>query len=112
MPINSRQKGKRGELEARDEVRRLWGCLGCIRSAQAGGAFAADLLHGPPLTHLEVKLHKKIAALKHLRQAERDKSEEEIPIVLMRESGDKRWVVMLYMEDAERFVESLNDCIR
>ena len=45
MAINSRAKGKRGELQARDAVREHWAAPGCIRAAQGAGAFAADLLH-------------------------------------------------------------------
>ena len=58
--VNSRQKGKRGELEARDAVREHWSSPQCIRAAQANGAFSADLLHALPDTHVEVKRRKRI----------------------------------------------------
>lgn len=110
--VNSYQKGARGEREARDQVREHWDCPDCIRSAQAAGAFTADLLYGPHNFHLEVKRPKALAALRYMEQADRDKRDEEISVVLTRENKGTRWVVMFYMDDTEAFLESLNDCRR
>lgn len=112
MGVNSHAKGARGEREARDQVRLHWNCPDCIRAAQACGAYGADLLEGPPKMHLEVKLHKRIVALDHLAQADRDRRADEIPVVLMRETSgkEKRWAVMLFIDDTDKFMESLNDC--
>lgn len=104
--VNSRTKGKRGELEARDMVRRLWYSPKCERSAQVSGKFSADLLYGPPGLHLEVKRHKRIAALHFMDQAIDDAGEGETPVVLMREDRSG-WVCMFRIEDTDDFCLSL-----
>lgn len=104
--VRSRDKGKRGERAARDEVRRWWHAPRCIRSAQAGGAFTADLLHALDGAHVEVKSHKRIAAFRFIDQAQRDKYEsDEFPIVLMKEDGGA-WAVLFQIEDTEAFVQA------
>ena len=105
--MNSRQKGKVAERQARDAVRSLWNCPDCYRSAQACGSYSAELLGGPEGLHLEVKHYSGIAALKFLRQAETDAGPEETPVVLMRENGETEWTVMVRMKDAERFARAL-----
>ena len=106
MAKKSIDKGKRGELEARDEVRRHWHSPNCIRSAQAGGSYAADLLEGPPGLHLEVKRYKSIAAFRFLDQATKDVSSGDVPVVLLKEDGGK-WAVLFYIEDTRAFRHAL-----
>ena len=103
--VNSRAKGKRGELEARDQVREHWTSPKCIRAAQANGAFSADLLNALPDTHVEVKRRKRVAATDYLIQALTDKEDHEIPVVLMREDNRPEWVVMFYLRDTDDFVQ-------
>jgi len=105
--MNSRRKGKRGELEARDLVREHWHSPKCIRSAQVSGKYAADLLEGPPGLHLEVKLVSKIGAMKYYRQAEDDAKSNEVPVVLMREN-DGPWMVMFTAESLGLVVDAWN----
>jgi hypothetical protein len=107
--VNSREKGKVAERQARDAVRTLWNSPDCYRSAQACGSFSADLLGGPPGLHLEVKHYAGIAALRFLRQAETDAAKGETPVVLMRENGETEWTVMVRMKDAEAFARKLLD---
>ena len=109
MSGRSRSKGKRGELEARDAVREHWGALECVRSAQRAGYHSSDLADALPNAHVEVKRRKRISALRFFEQAESDKREEEMPVILMREDGDPRWVVMFRIEDSERFVKALGE---
>jgi hypothetical protein len=112
--MNSRDKGKRGEREARDHVREYWHAPNCIRAAQSNGKHSADLLDAGDTLHVEVKRISSIAALKYYAQAERDRKKEEIPVVLMRQngamSGQNRqltgWVVMFAIEDTEKFVQN------
>lgn len=106
---NSRQKGARGEREARDAVKLHWGSKDCIRAAQANGSYSADLLGAPEGLHVEVKFYASIAALKFLRQAEADAREGEIPVVLMRENGDKEWTLMVRVKDSVRLAYVLSD---
>lgn len=102
--MNSKVKGKRGELQA---VKALNAILGCQsrRGQQRSGVDAADIIDGIPGTHPEVKLRKSIAALAFLRQSEADAPTGEIPYVLMRENEDTRWVVMLRLECLREFAE-------
>lgn len=103
--VNSRQKGARGERDARDAVREHWHAPDCIRAAQSCGAWAADLLHGLPGFHVEVKRYKRIAALHFYRQAVRDCAGL-TPIVLMREDGDTNWYVMFDIKHSGEFVDA------
>ena len=103
--MNSRAKGKRGELEARNVVREHWYAPGCIRSAQAGGAYAADLLNAGDGLHVEVKRRQKIAATHYMKQAESDCREGEVPVVVMREDGYPTWLVVVRIEDTEKFLK-------
>jgi len=105
----SRDKGKRAELQARDAVRKHWHCSDCVRAAQRAGAHQADLLDALPGVHVEVKHYARIGALRFLEQAERDRKKEEIPIVLMRQNGDPRWVVLFRIEDTGRFVRAFEE---
>lgn len=104
--MNSRAKGARGERDARDAVKLHWG-TDCIRAAQANGSFSGDLLGVPEGLHCEVKFYQQIAALKFLRQAERDAKAGEVPVVLMRENGDTEWVLMLRLKDSRKLAEVL-----
>lgn len=113
--MNSRDKGKRGEREARDQVRIYWAAPDCIRAAQSNGKHSADLLDAGDSLHVEVKRIASIAALKYFEQAERDRKRGEIPVVLMRQNGSiagqersmTGWVVMFAIEDTDQFVRNI-----
>ena len=103
--VNSRQKGKRGELEARDRVREFWYAPNCIRAAQACGAFSADLLNALPNAHVEVKRYKRLGLLaKAMNQAMEDAREGELPVVLCREDQGQ-WILALPLHFTEKFVD-------
>ena len=108
----SRDKGKRGEREARDLVREQWQSPNCQRSAQVSGTFCADLLGGPEGLHLEVKRYKRIVALDFLEQAKEDSDEDATPLVVMREDGGE-WALMVpfdrSVEFARRILAHLED---
>ncbi len=101
MTINSRNKGKRGELEAVHALRAaLPGCR-VIRGQQRSGTECADVI-GIDGLHIEVKRRRRIAALGFLEQARRDAQAGEVPVVLMRQDRG-RWAVMLDIEDLVAF---------
>jgi hypothetical protein len=103
----SRDKGKRGEREARDQAKEYWGAGDdCIRAAQACGAFAADVLNALPNAHLEVKRYKGIAAVTFLLQADDDRQPHEFPVVVMRPDNVPEWACMFWMKDSAKFVEA------
>lgn len=113
--MNSRTKGKRGELDARNAVRTLWKSPDCVRAAQVSGTYSQDLLNGPPELHIEVKHYHRIAALNFLRRAEADVQKQRtgaIPVVLMRENGDKEWSILLRMRDSAAFASRIHEATR
>jgi len=106
MAINSRSKGKRGELQARDAVREHWSAPDCVRSAQAAGAFAADLLHAGHDLHVEVKCVARLGTERYILQAEKDATESELPVVVMRQNRGE-WCVMFRLKDSVRFADMI-----
>ena len=89
---SSRQKGQRGEREAVKFAARFFPAakrgLGQARS----GGDVPDV-DGTPLW-IEVKRRSGIAALRFLGQA-LEATDGRLPVVLMREDDDPRWVAML-----------------
>jgi hypothetical protein len=104
MTINSRRKGKRGELEAAAAIREAFG-TNARRSAQhCGMAGQADLVDAIPGCHVEVKNVAAIAALKYHDQAARDAKPGSVPVVVMR--GKRRpWFVLLTLADFARLTK-------
>lgn len=105
MP-NNRERGKRGERDARDAIRSVWGLRGSYRAAQSAGSLSADL-GGTGDLHVEVKLRKSIAVYEFIEQAVRD-SKDKVPVVLMRRDRDE-WLVMFRMSDTLGFIRALNE---
>ncbi len=105
MTINSRQKGKRGELEFVHDIRLHWhGDERIVRAAQANGKLSADII-GVPGLHIECKRHKREAIEKDMMQAERD-TDGSIPVVLHR--GDNcEGMVTLRIADTVSFCEAV-----
>lgn len=106
MP-NNRERGKRGERDARDAIRSVWGLRGSYRAAQSAGSLSADL-GGTGDLHVEVKLRKSLAVYEFIEQAVRDAKDVKVPVVLMRRDRDE-WLVMLRMSDTLRFIKALNE---
>lgn len=106
--MNSRRKGKVGELEAARALREHLG-LPVTRAAQHSGKEQADL-RGTPGIHWEVKRRRKIGAARFMDQAMREARVVEtcdIPVVLMREDGHPFWTVMVPLTGLELFIERL-----
>lgn len=108
--MNSRQKGKRGELEAAKAFEEATG-LAVKRTAQVNGKLSADLT-GVEGLHLEVKRRHRIASLDFLLQAELDsadidQSDGGVPVVLMRQDQDRNWAVLLRLDQLPELVSVL-----
>lgn len=103
----SREKGKRGEREARDMVRSLWRSSECSRAAQVSGKLSADVVGGPPGLHIEVKRYAAIGATRWLEQATRD-GDGLLPVVLCREDHGE-WMVLLPMSRSVEFATLLHE---
>ena len=94
--MNSKQKGKRGELEVANILKNYG--YDTRRSAQYCGntGEAADVV-GVSGLHIEVKRTETFRDEASLQQAERDANKGDIPIVFYRRSREK-WKVTLRMD--------------
>lgn len=97
LPINSRTKGKLGELEVAKILREAG--IDARRGQQfSGGADSPDVVADMPGVHLEVKRVESFSLRQALAQSQRDAGEGEIPVVLQR--GNRQpWVAVMLMDD-------------
>lgn len=98
--INSKQKGKRGELEV---VHYLQDQGFEARRGQQfkGTEDSPDIIHNMGPYHLEVKRTEKLSIYKAMSQAKADKGDSEVAVVFHRRSKEK-WLVVL---EADDFIE-------
>jgi Holliday junction resolvase len=105
--MNSRTKGKRGELELAAELRRL-GFASARRGRQyAGHPDAPDIADAIPGTHIECKRVEALNIDKAITQAITDAGEH-LPLVMHRRSR-RPWLLTLRLEDIWTLREILND---
>ena len=103
---DSRRKGALGERELAAAFEAALG-IPAMRTAQhSGKGGTADVAVSAPL-HVECKRRRRIAAVDYLRQAERDATAGNCPIVAMREDGDTEWVVMVRLRNARAFADAI-----
>ena len=93
MAKNSREKGKRGELEA-CELLKAHGFEARRGQQYSGGGDSPDVVHNIPNTHIEVKRTEALLLYPALEQATRDAKDGYDPVVLHRRNG-KEWVAIL-----------------
>lgn len=98
MPINSRQKGARGEREWASFCREQ-GYTGAYRGQQYNGANGNADVEGLPGIHVEVKRTEAFRLYDALAQSKRDSRPGEVPIVAHRKNNCP-WVVIM---DAEHW---------
>jgi hypothetical protein len=107
MAINSRRKGKVGELEAASELNRLLPKSLARRAQQHSGTESASDLIAPglPGLWLEVKRVQKLNLTEVM-----DKSREQcgalVPVVLHRKN-DAEWLVTFPLEQIQQFVQQI-----
>lgn len=103
--MNSRSKGKRGELEASKEWVRVMG--GTARRGQqfAGGNSSPDVVSSHETLHLEVKRCEAGNPYRWVEQAVRDAGDK-VPVVLHRRSN-KPWLLVVRLEDAPRLAQAV-----
>ena len=102
---NSKQKGKRGELE----VAALFRAHGFeARRGQQfkGTADSPDVIHDIPNLHVEVKFKEKFSLYNAMDQASSEASYPKIPTVFYRRKH-KPWVAVLLADDFLRMLEEL-----
>ena len=90
--MNSRQKGKRGELEAA-KVLKQYG-YDARRGQQFSGANGDADVVGLPGIHLEVKRVEKLNISEAMQQSIRDAREGELPVVMHRKNRET-WLVTM-----------------
>lgn len=103
--MNNRERGKRGERDARDAIREYLSLPGCFRAAQSSGSLSADL-GGTGGLHFEVKLRKSLAVYDFIEQAIKDSKGKKVPAVVMRRDRGE-WLLMMRLSDTPSFIQSL-----
>ena len=104
--MNSRQKGKRGELELAKVLRSL-GYEEARRGQQYSGANGDADVVGVPGLHIECKRVESLNVEAALKQAESDAPGGQIPVVMHRKNGDG-WKVTLRLETFIRIYQVLH----
>lgn len=94
--MNSRSKGKRGELELAKVLRDLG--FEARRGQQFSGANGDADVVGLPGIHIECKRVEQLNVEKALQQAERDSRPGEIPVVMHR-ANNTEWKATLRLAD-------------
>lgn len=106
MPVNSRQKGKRGELEAAALLREH-GFVARRGQQFAGGPDSPDLVTDLEGFHVEVKRTQRLDLYAAVSQADEEKKEGDQPLVLHR-MNRRPWLVTMLAED---FFDLLNQYV-
>lgn len=97
MAINSKRKGKVGELEL-SKVLREYG-YDCRRTNQyCGNTGEASDVVGLPYIHIECKRVERLNLDDAIKQAERDAKSDELPAVFHRKNHHK-WLVTMTLDD-------------
>lgn len=102
MGAHSKNKGKRGELEVADLLRRF-GYKARRGQQFAGGGDSPDVVHTMQNFHIEVKRSETFNLYAALAQANADKGPKEHALIFHRKNG-KPWVVVM---DAEAFLRDV-----
>ena len=97
MPINSREKGKRGELEVANLLK-TYG-YDCRRGQQYCGSNGDADVVGLPGIHIEVKRKEKFNLYESLEQAIRDAKVKKLMPVVFHRKNNREWVVVLRLTD-------------
>lgn len=92
--MNSRNKGKRGELEVAHLLKKYG--YDARRGQQFSGANGDPDVVGLPGIHIEVKRVEKLNIDEALEQSIRDAKDEEIPVVMHRKNRTEWKVTMLF----------------
>ncbi|MCR4411305.1 MAG: hypothetical protein NUV77_02635 [Thermoguttaceae bacterium] len=105
MGMKSRRKGKRGELEAAAELRRLFGVEARRGRQYSGCDEAPDVLAAIPGVHVEVKRVEALRLYLALDQAAADAGRN-VPLLLHRANG-KPWVAIVRLDDLPQLAVQL-----
>lgn len=105
--VNSRRKGKVGELEAAAAMREHLGVEARRGQQFAGGPESPDVKHSIPGVHVEVKRVESLNLGKAMEQAKGEAGPTEVPVVLSkRNRGD--WLLTVRLEDVKDLWSALD----
>jgi hypothetical protein len=105
MGGKSRRKGKRGELEAAAEIRRLFGTEARRGRQYRGTDESPDVLTDIPGVHFEVKRVEAFRLYGAVEQAV-EEAGDQVPVVLHR-ANRRPWVAVVRLDDLPRLVVQL-----
>lgn len=101
--INSRRKGKTGELELVRKLREYgWDCH---RGQQYSGANGDADVVGIPGVHIECKRRNRLDPYEYIAQARHDARKGELPIVFMRRDRSE-WLALMDFDTAMQLIRS------
>lgn len=95
--VNSKRKGKNGELEAAAELQRLFGCQARRGQQFSGTPDSPDVVTSIPGVHFEVKRTETLKLWPALTQAENE-SGGQVPVVLHR-PNQRKWIAIVRLDD-------------
>jgi len=105
MGAKSRRKGKRGELEAAAEIRRIFRTEARRGRQFRGTDDSPDVLADIPDVHIEVKRTEAFRLFEALEQAIADAGQK-VPVVLHR-TNRRPWVAIVRLDDLPRLATQL-----
>lgn len=106
MAVNSRDKGKRGELELANELKKAG--YNARRSRQFAGINGDADVVGLPNIHIEVKRVEKLNSSTAMAQSIRDARAGELPVVMHRKNREG-WLVTMRLEDWLRLYKAFEE---
>lgn len=106
MGARSLRKGKRGELEAAAELRRLFRVEARRGRQFSGSQESPDVKTAIPRVHFEVKRVEALRLYDALAQAAADAGEGNVPVVLHR-ANERPWVAIVRLDDLPQLAVQL-----
>ena len=104
--INSRLKGKTGELELASELRKIFGA-NARRGQQFSGSYdSPDIVHNIDGLHIECKRTEKLNLYAAMEQAKRDAGDK-TPVVCHRKNR-RDWVMVIELARLKDLIEIFN----
>lgn len=104
--INSRRKGKEGELELSTKMREIFG-INARRGQQfSGSPDSPDIVTDFDFLHIECKRVNKLNIQTALEQSIRDSKEGQIPVVIHR-ADRQDWKITFRLSDVPEFLKQM-----
>ena len=105
--VNSRAKGKRGELEAAKLIAATFNVNARRGQQFAGSSDSPDVVSDVDGIHWEIKRVERLDVLKAVKQAVRDAGDGKVPVVLHRKNSEE-WLLTLRFADIKNLVDKLS----